>query len=50
LRRAELDRRREVGLIVDDKDVVRGVTRIFEKDWAETPLARGGRKAKAVKA
>ncbi|HTK41548.1 MAG TPA: phospholipase D-like domain-containing protein [Gemmatimonadales bacterium] len=50
LRRAELDHRREVGLIVDDKDVVRGVTRIFEKDWAETPLARGGRKAKAVKA
>jgi len=50
LRRAELDRRREVGVIVDDKDVVRGVTRIFEKDWAETPLAKGGRKAKAAKA
>jgi len=50
LRRAELDRRREVGVIVDDKDVVRGVTRIFEKDWVETPLAKGGRKAKAAKA
>jgi len=50
LRRAELDRRREVGVIVDEKDVVRGVARIFEKDWAETPLAKDNRKAKAAKA
>jgi phosphatidylserine/phosphatidylglycerophosphate/cardiolipin synthase-like enzyme len=50
LKRAELDRRREIGVIVDDEDVVRGVARIFEQDWAETPLARGSRKAKAAKA
>ena len=46
LRRAELDRRREIGVIVDDKEIVRGVTRIFEKDWARTPQGRRARKAK----
>jgi len=46
LRRAELDRRREVGVIVDHKDIVRGVTRVFENDWADTPQGRRARKAK----
>jgi len=49
LRRAELDRRREIGVIVDHKDIVRGVTQVFEHDWAHTPQARRSRKAKATK-
>jgi cardiolipin synthase A/B len=48
LRRAKLDRRREIGVIVEDKEIVRGVTRIFEKDWADTRQARRSRKAKAA--
>jgi len=47
LRRAELDRRREVGVIVDHKDIVRGVTRVFENDWAGTPQGRRARKGKS---
>src|SRR5690242_19656984 len=47
LRRAELDRRREVGVIVDHKDIVRGVTRVFENDWAATPQGRRARKGKS---
>jgi hypothetical protein len=37
LRRLELERRREIGLIVDDAVVVRGLRRFFERDWAMTP-------------
>ena len=40
LRRLELDKRREVGLIVDDPSVVRGIHQTFEQDWAETPSGR----------
>jgi phosphatidylserine/phosphatidylglycerophosphate/cardiolipin synthase-like enzyme len=40
LRRLELERRREVGLIVDDAAVVRGMQRVFEADWALTPSAK----------
>ena len=47
LRRTELDRRREVGVIVDHKDIVRGVTRVFENDWAGTPQGRRARKGKS---
>ena len=36
LRKLELDKRREVGLIVDDPSVVRGIQEVFEKDWAQT--------------
>jgi len=50
LRRAELDRRREVGVIADDKDVVRGVARIFEADWEQTPLGRRNGKRRKAKA
>jgi phosphatidylserine/phosphatidylglycerophosphate/cardiolipin synthase-like enzyme len=49
LRRVELDRRREVGVITDNKDVVRGVTSVFDDDWAETPLGRRARKNKTRK-
>lgn len=40
LRRAELDSRREVGLIADDADVVRRLTETFEADWAAIEQAK----------
>jgi phosphatidylserine/phosphatidylglycerophosphate/cardiolipin synthase-like enzyme len=40
LRKAELDRRREVGLIVGDAAVVRGIRETFEEDWALTPAGK----------
>ena len=40
LRKLELDKRREVGLIIDDLAVVRGMQQVFEADWALTPSAR----------
>jgi cardiolipin synthase len=46
LRRPELDRRREIGVITDDSGIVKGITKIFEADWSETPQARR-RSAKA---
>ena len=36
LRKLELDDRREVGLIVRDRAVVRKLQKIFERDWART--------------
>jgi cardiolipin synthase len=36
LRKLELDKRREVGVIVADKKVVRQIQSVFEQDWAET--------------
>jgi phosphatidylserine/phosphatidylglycerophosphate/cardiolipin synthase-like enzyme len=49
LRRLELEKRREVGVIVNDKRVVRQMIAVFEQDWARTD---GGKKAakKAEKA
>jgi cardiolipin synthase A/B len=48
LRAAELDTRREIGLIVKDASVVRALRRVFEKDWEasapadkKTPEAAG---------
>jgi phosphatidylserine/phosphatidylglycerophosphate/cardiolipin synthase-like enzyme len=40
LRRLELDKRREVGVIVTDVSVVKQMEEIFEKDWAETESGR----------
>ncbi len=40
LRRLELDKRREVGIIVDDKKAIVEVTRVFEADWALTPTGK----------
>jgi cardiolipin synthase len=39
LRVAELDSRREVGLIVHDSKVVGGLVKVFEKDWERKPVA-----------
>jgi len=40
LRKLELERRREVGLIVDEVSVVHGMQKVFENDWALTPTAK----------
>jgi phosphatidylserine/phosphatidylglycerophosphate/cardiolipin synthase-like enzyme len=42
LRRLELDGRREIGIVVRDRKVVRAISEVFEADWAKT---RPGRKA-----
>jgi phosphatidylserine/phosphatidylglycerophosphate/cardiolipin synthase-like enzyme len=39
LRRAELERRREIGVVLDDRAVVEQVVRTFMSDWAETPAS-----------
>jgi cardiolipin synthase A/B len=44
LRRLELEKRREVGVIITDELVVRQMMDVFEKDWALTPSGRKKRK------
>jgi phosphatidylserine/phosphatidylglycerophosphate/cardiolipin synthase-like enzyme len=48
LRKLELDKRREVGVIVTDKKVVEALMTVFARDWAETPTGKKTVK-KAVK-
>ena len=36
LRRAELERRREIGVIIDHRPTVAQIVSTFESDWAET--------------
>ena len=40
LRRLELEKRREVGVIVTDENVIREISEIFEADWAQTSCGR----------
>jgi cardiolipin synthase len=40
LRRPELEKRREVGVIINDKRVVRQLVELFEADWAQTDSGR----------
>jgi len=40
LRRLELEKRREVGVIVTDVSVVKQMQEIFERDWAQTESGR----------
>jgi phosphatidylserine/phosphatidylglycerophosphate/cardiolipin synthase-like enzyme len=40
LRKLELDARREVGVLVRDPKVVKGITEVFEEDWARTDAGR----------
>jgi phosphatidylserine/phosphatidylglycerophosphate/cardiolipin synthase-like enzyme len=40
LRRLELEKRREIGLIITDGSVIREMTSIFETDWAQTDAGR----------
>ena len=50
LRTAELDGRREVGLVVKNPTVVKSIVAIFEKDWAETKVAKVEAKEEAKEA
>jgi phosphatidylserine/phosphatidylglycerophosphate/cardiolipin synthase-like enzyme len=36
LRRLELEKRREIGIILNDQNVVRQMRTVFVQDWAET--------------
>ncbi len=47
LRPLELDARREVGVIVDDPPVVKGLVSVFESDWAATKTGKQQMKAAA---
>jgi phosphatidylserine/phosphatidylglycerophosphate/cardiolipin synthase-like enzyme len=40
LRRLELEKRREVGVIITDDTVIKQMQEIFEKDWALTPSGK----------
>ncbi len=40
LRKLELEKRREVGVIVDDAKVVRQLAAVFEEDWATTETGK----------
>lgn len=40
LRDLELDARREVGLIVRDRDVVKRIQEVFDDDWAKTEIGK----------
>lgn len=46
LRKLELDKRREVGVVITDKAVVEQLMAVFARDWAETPS--GKKEAKKV--
>ena len=50
LRKLELEKRREIGLIIHDKRVVRQMERIFAEDWAETGTGRKDAKKAEKKA
>ena len=40
LRKLELEKRREIGVIIDDESVVRQMKTTFEQDWAQTDAGR----------
>jgi phosphatidylserine/phosphatidylglycerophosphate/cardiolipin synthase-like enzyme len=40
LRRLELEKRREIGVIITDDDAIRQLRQIFEDDWAQTESGR----------
>src|SRR3954467_4321849 len=44
LRRLELEKRREVGVIITDEVVVKQMEDVFEKDWAQTASGKKKRK------
>jgi phosphatidylserine/phosphatidylglycerophosphate/cardiolipin synthase-like enzyme len=49
LRRLELEKRREIGIVITDEKVVRQMQEVFESDWALTPTGKKEAK-KAAKA
>lgn len=40
LRKLELDKRREVGVVITDRDVVEQIMGVFARDWADTPSGK----------
>jgi cardiolipin synthase len=47
LRKVELDARREIGVLVKDPKVVKGITEVFEADWARTEAGQKQAKEEA---
>ncbi|HEU4829172.1 MAG TPA: phospholipase D-like domain-containing protein [Gemmatimonadales bacterium] len=47
LRRAELERRREIGIIFDDQEIAKQIATIFDEDWA---AGSGGKRKGASRA
>lgn len=47
LRALELDRRREIGVLISDAAAVKKMAAVFEADWAQTPAAREAAEAGA---
>jgi phosphatidylserine/phosphatidylglycerophosphate/cardiolipin synthase-like enzyme len=47
LRRLELEKRREVGVIITDESVVRQMTKVFEDDWGRTESGKKAQKKAA---
>jgi phosphatidylserine/phosphatidylglycerophosphate/cardiolipin synthase-like enzyme len=50
LRKLELEKRREVGVIVNDAKVVRQMLSVFEEDWATTEAGKRTAKKELKKA
>jgi cardiolipin synthase len=50
LRTLELDKRREVGIVVKDRAVAKRFREIFEKDWAKTGIAEKAEQKEKTKA
>ncbi len=50
LRKLELEKRREIGVIVTDKTVVKQMQKVFEDDWALTETGRTAAKAASADA
>jgi phosphatidylserine/phosphatidylglycerophosphate/cardiolipin synthase-like enzyme len=48
LRSISLDRRREVGIIIEDAPMSRRIERVFDEDWASTTVMQETLEAKAV--
>ena len=46
LRAIELDKRREIGVIVKDRTAAKQFREIFEQDWAKTEIAKAADKSK----
>jgi len=49
LRKIELDKRREIGLVLDEPGVIRQMATYFEEDWAKTDSGKARGKAKEKK-
>jgi len=48
LRESELDKRRELGILVRDRDIVHSLVKVFESDWAGlAPAGESSRKGTA---